>query len=132
MSCPTCSYTMQGLDGEGDLYWCPRCGTLKYTNDRDAISTPKLVERCLLMSQNRAKYVITKAKGPAEQALDGLVAVGDQMSNICCNLSQPSWRLCDRDRKVMWRLFHEWDDASRKLNEACRFGRKPQKAAAGN
>ena len=30
MSCPTCDHTMQNLCGPGrQLFWCPRCGTLK-------------------------------------------------------------------------------------------------------
>lgn len=31
MSCPTCDHTMQkiGVGIGKDIYWCPRCGTLK-------------------------------------------------------------------------------------------------------
>lgn len=41
MSCPTCDHTMQGIAPK--CWWCPRCGTLKNSNDVEA---PKLVSRC--------------------------------------------------------------------------------------
>lgn len=42
MSCPTCDHSMQGI-GYG-AFWCPRCGTLKASDD--SVSSPALVERC--------------------------------------------------------------------------------------
>jgi tRNA(Ile2) C34 agmatinyltransferase TiaS len=44
MACPTCSHTMQKVSGEGSMYWCPRCGTLRY--QETMTETTKLVDRC--------------------------------------------------------------------------------------
>ena len=40
MSCVNCDQTMQRLSD--DVWWCPRCGTLK---DRTEFTKPKIVER---------------------------------------------------------------------------------------
>lgn len=41
MACPACDHTMQRLAPE--VYWCPRCGTIKTASD---IEQTKLVKRC--------------------------------------------------------------------------------------
>ncbi len=58
MSCPTCSHTM-GLIGYcngGSAYHCPRCGTVKHTNNfgdgEPRVYVPKLVERCREFTQH--------------------------------------------------------------------------------
>lgn len=40
MACPTCDHTMQSVAPE--VFWCPRCGTLKAPE----VSIPTLVCRC--------------------------------------------------------------------------------------
>ena len=51
MACPTCDCTLQKIDTEGIVFWCPRCGTLvehrgymgkEYVN----ADAPKLVDHC--------------------------------------------------------------------------------------
>jgi hypothetical protein len=42
MACPTCDHTIGRIAGE--VFWCPRCGTLKVGNT--ATLTPQLVWRC--------------------------------------------------------------------------------------
>ena len=49
MACPTCDGTMENLganytDGHAQLFWCPRCGTIKLP--LGIIEAPKLVGRC--------------------------------------------------------------------------------------
>ena len=49
MSCPTCDHTMNYFGetpGEKTIYWCPRCGTLRYDQEAPVVHRPKLVERC--------------------------------------------------------------------------------------
>lgn len=52
MSCPTCDHTMshlgQTIDGPSrrDLWWCPRCGTIRVDGFGSFDEMPKLVERC--------------------------------------------------------------------------------------
>jgi hypothetical protein len=43
--------------------------------------------------------------------IDKLRRVGNLMSNLCFNLSQPWWPLTDHDRKTMRDLYQQWDDA---------------------
>lgn len=41
MACPICDHTMQDLgikDISHNIYWCPRCGTLKTVNKFNSIS----------------------------------------------------------------------------------------------
>lgn len=42
MACPTCDHTMHDICHQ--VYWCPRCGTVKGPVGSPAV--PKLVERC--------------------------------------------------------------------------------------
>ncbi len=57
MSCPTCSHTMEliGYCDGGSAYHCPRCGTVKHTNNfgdgEPRVYVPKLVERCRVFSK---------------------------------------------------------------------------------
>lgn len=44
MACPTCDHTMQKCTD--NVYWCPRCGTLKSTLGYTVHEQPALVERC--------------------------------------------------------------------------------------
>lgn len=48
MACPTCDHTMHGVAEKPRLFWCPRCGTIKYdeVGRLDNIGVPRLVERC--------------------------------------------------------------------------------------
>ncbi len=57
MSCPTCTHTMQRLDQEQRIFWCPRCGTLKYhmVEDRFNDEPPMLVSRCRQFSQSNGE-----------------------------------------------------------------------------
>ncbi len=51
MSCPACDHTMECV--VPDLFWCPRCGTIRARADEPGVAnplflnqSPKLVERC--------------------------------------------------------------------------------------
>jgi hypothetical protein len=44
MACPTCDHTMQSIGNQ--LFWCPRCGTLKDRHAETASGVPTLVGRC--------------------------------------------------------------------------------------
>jgi len=52
MSCPTCDHTIQHigqtLDGptRRDIWWCPRCGTIRVDGYRAFDEKPKLVGLC--------------------------------------------------------------------------------------
>lgn len=51
MPCPTCDSTLQKIDVEGRVFWCPRCGTLVENRgymgkDFFAVEPPKLVSHC--------------------------------------------------------------------------------------
>lgn len=39
MACPTCDHTMQNLGikdwVKGSIFWCPRCGTLKFRRSQN-------------------------------------------------------------------------------------------------
>lgn len=55
MSCPTCDHTVAciGIMSDGfATYWCSRCGSLCYNNDK-AVDVPKLVERCRQFESNK-------------------------------------------------------------------------------
>lgn len=62
MSCPTCEHTMQRLNtGDDQLYWCPRCGTLRekrgtFVNDEP----PMLPARVRDMLSRVAVFEVTK------------------------------------------------------------------------
>ena len=46
MACPTCDHTMKAvavIETTVSLFWCPRCGTIKRTDDSG--DRPKLVDR---------------------------------------------------------------------------------------
>ncbi len=42
MSCPTCDHTMHAWDEAGQVFVCPRCGTVR---DSEGVQVPKLVSR---------------------------------------------------------------------------------------
>lgn len=53
MACPNCDHTMQNLwlDPKRNVYWCPRCGTLKDYQDpareHAELSTPMWIDKLL-------------------------------------------------------------------------------------
>ena len=53
MSCPTCDHTMQRLD---EWFWCPRCGTVKKTQDDYSTEAPKIVRRVVQYLFSQASY----------------------------------------------------------------------------
>ena len=49
MSCPTCDHHVAciGITNDGfATFWCPRCGSLSYSEPEKAVDVPKLVDRC--------------------------------------------------------------------------------------
>lgn len=46
MNCPTCNYPMDKAAKEDglSLFWCPRCGTIKWDNIFGVACVPKCVE----------------------------------------------------------------------------------------
>lgn len=45
MACPTCDHTMEKIsDGNGGVFWCRRCGTIK--SNVTFVDRPMLVDRC--------------------------------------------------------------------------------------
>lgn len=44
MACPTCDHTMHRWGEAGQVFVCPRCGTVK---DSEGVQVPKLVGRVL-------------------------------------------------------------------------------------
>lgn len=43
MACPTCDHTMQSLRPQ--VFWCERCGTVKYGDPSSGVIVPRLVPR---------------------------------------------------------------------------------------
>jgi len=62
MSCQTCTHTMQEVAPE--LFWCPRCGTLKfqYAKGGDEWSEPKLVHRAFSLCESSLE-ILTDYEG---------------------------------------------------------------------
>ena len=58
MSCPTCQHTMKNInDTHSPIYWCSRCGTLKY-GLVDNIETPKWYIYAVSMNQDSFRKFI--------------------------------------------------------------------------
>jgi hypothetical protein len=70
---------------------------------------------------------VTKPAARKREPLDALLLVGDQMSNLCFNLSR-SDTVTARNRLVMAELCSEWDHERRKL---ALESRQPRKKARG-
>ena len=50
MACPTCDHTMQKINDSPYLFWCPRCGTIRFGENshgvHETIEAPMLIRRC--------------------------------------------------------------------------------------
>jgi hypothetical protein len=68
---------------------------------------------------------VTEPAARKREPLDALLLVGDQMSNLCFNLSQRNPDI-DRNRQVMRELCSEWDFHRRLLRLESRQPRKPK------
>lgn len=54
MACQTCDHTMQRVnDGTPHVFWCPRCGTLKFESmvSPEQFEEPKLVQRAFTLCE---------------------------------------------------------------------------------
>lgn len=51
MACPVCDHTMQNLGVEPIVFYCKRCGTIKETIRHQPITTPRLVEYAMRLSE---------------------------------------------------------------------------------
>jgi tRNA(Ile2) C34 agmatinyltransferase TiaS len=71
MACPTCSHTMHGLGH--DIFWCPRCGTLRTGPDA---TTPYLVERARRFERECVQLQ------PADRRLWHSLGIGDSIGPV--------------------------------------------------
>lgn len=77
MACPTCDHTMQGIGeinkGDCRVFWCPRCGTLRYkhSDGQESDSTPKLPARVveLLLACDNETVKIARRVGVIESSM---------------------------------------------------------------
>lgn len=46
MACPNCGHTMQCLSAQSAVYWCSRCGSVRYGMVVPSVAVPALVDRC--------------------------------------------------------------------------------------
>lgn len=67
-------------------------------------------------------------KKSAREAVQTLMRIGGQMSNLCFNLSQPCWKLRDEDRKVMGQLYKQWDAAEIEVHKEMQPRKRLQEA----
>jgi hypothetical protein len=62
---------------------------------------------------------MTRTAKSSERAaiLAELLHVGNLMSNVCANVSQPSWTVDERAREQMGELYRAWDKAANRFHE---------------
>ena len=62
-----------------------------------------------------------------EQAIDAVLVIGLQMSNLCYNLSQRKGEpVSDSNRSAMAELVRKWDAASGRLRESTKRTENPR------
>lgn len=76
MSCPSCERTLQKIDGDRPVFWCPNCGTLvEFTGSFPRNEVPGLLRRLVAHVDKGGSRVVNRLEVDYSAAACRLISV---------------------------------------------------------